>query len=91
MTAMLILRVATLVAPLASFAVSVIRCAPTLSVPSVNEVPLPICPLRLLVHTNDAPPSTPSSGSDAEPANVSAVPCGTEIPLAGDEILTEGT
>ena len=88
---MLMVRVDTLVAPLASFAVSVIRCAPTVSEFDVNEVPVPMDPLRLLVQTNDAPLSTPSSGSDAEPTKLRDVPCTTDVPPAGEEMFTLGS
>ncbi len=78
------------VAPFESVAVSVIVCVPTDNVLVENPVPVPICPLRLLVHTSDAPLSVPSSGSVPVPANETLVPCTTLVLFAGAEIAAVG-
>jgi len=50
--------------------VSTVQGAATDSVLVENDVPVPICPSRLLVQTSDAPLSVPSSGSVADPVKV---------------------
>src|SRR5258708_13442048 len=71
------------VAPCESVAVSVMVCVPRDKLLFENDVPVPIAPSMLLVHVNDAPVRTPSSGSLPEPVKVTLVPCTTLVPLAG--------
>ncbi len=78
------------VAPFESVAVSVIVCVPTDKVLLANEVPVPIEPLTLLVHTSDAPVSAPSSGSEPDPVKVTLVPCTTLVPVVGAEMDAVG-
>src|SRR3954465_108097 len=77
------LRAAVAVAPCASVAVSVMVCVPTDRVDFENEVPVPMAPSMLLVHTSDAPVSAPSSGSVPLPVNDTDVPCVKLAPFAG--------
>src|SRR5205085_6635904 len=65
-------------------------CVPTERLVVENDVPVPICPLMLDVHTSDAPESAPSSTSLPLPENVTAVPCTTLAPLAGAVIVAVG-
>jgi len=78
------------VSPCASRAVSVITCAPTLSVLIANDAPVPIAPLMLLLQVSDAPVSAPSSGSVPVPANATDVPWTTEEPAAGAVMAADG-
>ena len=55
-----------------------------------NDVPVPICPDTLSVHTSDAPVSVPSSGSVPVPAKLTDAPCANEALFAGDVITATG-
>ena len=75
--------------PPPSVAVSVIVCVPTDNV-ALKLLPVPITPSRLLVHTNAAPVSGPSSGSAADPMNEMSVFDGNCAPSAGEVMVAAG-
>ena len=89
-TVIVMVRVSVPVAPCESVAVSVIVCVPTDRLDLENDVPVPICPSMLLVHTSDAPDNAPSSGSFADPLNDTAAPCANEALFVGAEISAVG-
>src|SRR6185503_16533467 len=78
------------VAPCVSCDVSVIVCVPAESVDVETLVPVPIAPLMLLLHVRAAPVSVPSSASLPLPVNVTVVPCGKLLPLAGPLMAAVG-
>src|SRR3569623_2315757 len=82
--------VAVPVAPWLSLAVSGSVCVPTESDVGENEVPVPSCPSRLLVHTSELPVSVPSSGSVAFPAKPTDVPCANVALSAGVVMCATG-